>query len=58
MLIKALCDYAQKQEDSGIPDGWQEQGQAVQPGPRVCARGRGPGRLGQRTRRGPVRTMY
>ena len=26
MLIRALCDYASQQEDSGIPDGWQEQG--------------------------------
>lgn len=26
MLISALCEYAQKQVDSGIPDGWQEQG--------------------------------
>ena len=26
MLIKALCDYAEKQADTGIPEGWQEQG--------------------------------
>ncbi len=26
MLIKALCDYAEKQADNGIPEGWQEQG--------------------------------
>ncbi len=25
MLIKALCDYAEKQADTGIPEGWQEQ---------------------------------
>lgn len=26
MLIKALCDYAEKQAETGIPEGWQEQG--------------------------------
>lgn len=26
MLIKALCDYAEKQADTGIPEGWQEHG--------------------------------
>lgn len=26
MLIRALCDYAEKQADTGIPEGWQEQG--------------------------------
>ena len=25
MLIRALCDYAEKQVQSEIPDGWQEQ---------------------------------
>lgn len=25
MLIKALCDYAEKQADTGVPEGWQEQ---------------------------------
>ena len=25
MLIRALCDYAEKQADNGIPEGWQKQ---------------------------------